>query len=1184
MRVRRLEINGFKSFAERVVADFPQGLCAVVGPNGCGKSNVVDAVRWVLGEQSAKVLRGHNMEDVIFNGSDKRKATGMAEVSLVFDNTGSLTNPQFADLPEIMVTRRLYRNGDSEYLINKMSCRLKDIQQLFMDTGLGNRSYAIIEQGRVAAFIEAKPEDRRLWVEEAAGITRYKNQKKVSLRKMQAAKENLDRLQDILHEVATQMERLRRQSQKAQVHRDLRGRVQELDLNLSSHDFARLCAEQVTAQAEADAVAAQLLLANQQVTGLETDLETVRVQLISAEEEISQAGARRLEAQGAIQKAENELTLLGREAENLKRLKERYEEERRQLKARLGEQERELAKARRQAQESQDNLADSRAAAEAISEQVLERQEGLSGLEQRVDAAKHTLVDNLSAISQQKNRLGDIERQQSELQRRQESLSSRRQGLEDDLAQQEAGRQEAQEALDQARAELEESETKLTQLSRQRDEYQQRLSGLRRSEQEATRRRHGLAASVDALASALGSHDWAQAGVRRVLGDASQGKLPVPLLGVVAEKLSVQPGAEALVEAALGPDLQALMVADGAAALALGQYVAKENLGRIRVVALHELNGRLDHPAGSQPLAGLVKPEPGFEPLAALWMACGHSPDLANAWSAASALEPGQVVVSADGERLDRPGAASLGRGKAESVLTRQNELKKRRQELAAAEDAQAEATEAREMAESEVARLEEEHRDWRGQHQEQERTLRRREQELFRLREAVGVKERQLEGLEYDAGEIWSELNRLESEGVRLGETLAALEGKSADLEQGLAAAQMALSQGRQDLERVRVQEGEARLAAASLQNAAEQALRESKRLGQEMAAASERLLTLSADVQGAGDTLDSILGRRSAEQNRLGGLYAEMDRQEEAYRQAREVLSQAQARAAELEASLKQGRQDLKRVESESQALSLRLKELELASQHLCEQVMERCHVDLASQHQEFLPQGPFQPEQAKERLAKLRQRLGRLGPVNMEAISEFEALSERHQFLTEQKADLEASLDDLRSAIRKINKTSRVRFIETLAEVNQRLEAVFPVLFGGGQASLELDQDVDPLEAGLHLMVELPGKKVKNLEALSGGEKALSAVAVLFALFLIRPAPFCILDEVDAPLDEANAGRFHDLLRQLAGRSQILMVTHSRRTMEIMDLLYGVTMEERGVSKMLAVNLAQGESLAA
>lgn len=263
------------------------------------------------------------------------------------------------------------------------------------------------------------------------------------------------------------------------------------------------------------------------------------------------------------------------------------------------------------------------------------------------------------------------------------------------------------------------------------------------------------------------------------------------------------------------------------------------------------------------------------------------------------------------------------------------------------------------------------------------------------------------------------------------------------------------------------------------------------------------------------------------------------------------------------------------------ESQDLALKRRELEMQRENLCEQVMDRCRVDLRTDHQTHLPEGAFDPETSRARLAKLRERLGRLGPVNMEAISEFEALQERHVFLSGQKADLDASLEDLRQAIRKINKTSRVRFNETLAQANQRLAAVFPVLFGGGQAQLVLDEAGDPLESGLHLLVELPGKKVKNLESMSGGEKALSAVAVLFALFLIRPAPFCILDEVDAPLDEANVGRFHDLLRQLGARSQIVMITHNRRTMEVMDLLYGVTMEEKGVSKLLSVNLAQSQA---
>ena len=1184
MRVRRLEISGFKSFADRTVADFPQGLCAVVGPNGCGKSNVVDAVRWVLGEQSVKTLRGHSMEDVIFNGSDKRKPTGMAEVTLVFENTGSISHPQFADLSEIAVSRRLYRNGDSDYLINKMPCRLKDIQQLLMDTGLGNRAYAIIEQGRVAAFIDAKAEDRRLWVEEAAGITRYKNQKKISLRKMEAAKENLDRLQDILHEVEAQMERLKRQSKKAQAHRDLKTRIRELDLNLASHQYARLCADGGAAQAEADAVAAQLLLAGQRVTTLETELETLRVRLLEAEEEISQAGSRRLEAQGAIQKAENELSLLGRESESLKRLKERLEDERQGLKGRLAEQEREYVRANRLAEESQDQLSASRGLVDQAAAEAQAARDSLAELEAAADRAKHDLVDAMSLASRHQNRLADLERQQAEAQRRQEALAGRRATLEAELEGLTAQRDEAETALEAARAELEEADRALAQLSRQRDENQQRLIGLRKAEQEATRRRHSLSAAVGALSASLASYDWTPGGVRSLLSASGSGGLPVEVLGLVAEKIIVKPGSEELVEAALGPDLQAVIVRDGAAAQALARHVREKNLGRLRVVALDELAGPAQAPAGSDSMAGLVSAEPGFEALAALWRGVGWCQELPQAWSAGQGMAPGQVVVSAQGERLDRPGAGSLGKRAAESVLARQNELKRQREELAAAEAAASQAAAEREAAEDEVARLEDEHRSLRGAHQEQERGLRQAEKEVFRLREAQGMKERQVEGLEYDAGEAWSQLNHLESEAARLADELRQVQARTQELEEGLSASQSALGDGRDQVERLRRMEAEARLSLAGLENAAQQSAREAARLRKEMSEAQERLVTLGAEAQGAADSLANATRRRQEEQNRLGGLYQEMDRQEEAYRLAREVLSQAQADGAQRESDLKQARAALKSVEAEDQRLSLRIKELALQSQNLCEQVMERCRVDLTAGHQEFLPQGAFDPKEAKDRLARLRDRLNKLGPVNMEAITEFEALNERHVFLTEQKADLEASLEDLRSAIRKINKTSRGRFLETLEEVNQRLEAVFPVLFGGGQAKLELDQEVDPLEAGLHLMVELPGKKVKNLEALSGGEKALSAVAVLFALFLIRPAPFCILDEVDAPLDEANAGRFHDLLRQLSSRSQILMITHNRRTMEIMDLLYGVTMEEKGVSKMLSINLDQGASLAA
>ena len=434
MRVKRLEINGFKSFADRSVLDFPEGLCAVVGPNGCGKSNVVDAIRWVLGEQSARQLRGQAMEDVLFNGAQRQKPTGLAEVSIVFENNGSISAPQFADLSEIAVTRRLYRNGDSEYMINRRSCRLKDIQQLLMDTGLGNRAYAIIEQGKVASFIDARPEERRLWVEEAAGITRYKNQKKVSLKKMAGAQENMDRLSDIILEVETQMQRLQRQAKKALRHKELRDQIHELDLSIGSHEYMALGESIGETRAELDAVTAQLEVTGSRSASLETDLESTRLAMVEAEKLIEQAGASRLEVQGSIQRAENELTLLGREAENLRRLGERLGGEKNELDQRLKTMQADQVKAARRAEKYSAEAEDGKRLAEEAAELVLAAQEAVRVHQNRADEAKNQVVDHLSRRGQINNRLGDLERRETEMRRRQEQLAQRRADMEEELA------------------------------------------------------------------------------------------------------------------------------------------------------------------------------------------------------------------------------------------------------------------------------------------------------------------------------------------------------------------------------------------------------------------------------------------------------------------------------------------------------------------------------------------------------------------------------------------------------------------------------------------------------------------------------------------------------------------------------------------------------------------------------
>ena len=702
-------------------------------------------------------------------------------------------------------------------------------------------------------------------------------------------------------------------------------------------------------------------------------------------------------------------------------------------------------------------------------------------------------------------------------------------------------------------------------------------------EQEATRRRHELDSLVDAMEMSLSSYDWAADGVREALAASRSGEAGVELLGLVLEHLEVAPGKESLVETALGSSLQSVVVKDGRAARALAAWAAERGLGRIGVVALDDLRtGRVAPPAGCEPLSSLAKPSPGFEPLAALLEGVGWGPDFDGIWQ--DGIAPGQRLVDQGGNRLERPGHAVLGQGQADSVLARRNDLEAKREELATAEEDLRRATGSRQSAEASLSALEEEAQVLISARRELERNLAQREKELFRLEESIRVKDREIEALSFDRGEIDREMERLEADRRTLAAEAAEISGKGAGLEEDLRRAQAMLAEVREELELARGKEGEARLSQASLAGQAEHAGQEVTRLTREVEAVNRRIKELGREMEQSRQTVSGLGERRQQEEIRLGRLVTEMDQQEEAHRRARDLHSQAQMRLNDLEGSLKQSRAEQRHVESESQDLLLRKRQLEMARENLCEQIMDRCRVDLENDHKQYLPEGSFDPESRRERLNTLRQRLAKLGPVNLEAISEHQALSERQEFLTGQKEDLDASLADLKKAIRKINKTSRGRFMETFELVNQRLDEVFPVLFTGGRAQIVLEEDKDPLEAGLHLMVELPGKKVKHLEAMSGGEKALSAVAVLFALFLIRPAPFCILDEVDAPLDEANVGRFHDLVARLGRQSQIMMITHSRRTMEIMDVLYGVTMEEKGVSKLLAVNLKRGVSLAA
>ncbi len=1176
MRVKRLEIAGFKSFADATVLDFSKDLSAVVGPNGCGKSNVVDAMRWALGEQSVRNLRGKNMEDVIFNGSDRRQPTNMAEVSIVFENQGSITSPFYADLSEIMITRRLFRNGDSEYLINKHNCRLKDIQQLLMDTGLSNRAYAIIEQDKVAAFTQAKPEIRRLWLEEAAGITRLKSQKKVSQGKVDEAQLNLKIVDNSLADLAKQMQHLARQSKKAVVYQELRGKIQALDLRVASAEYT--AQKQKLSQQEAELVENQhqSLALEQNLTALSLQEEALRIKMLELEQELSQVGTARQENRDKITGLEAELKNAAVRAADKQAEVARYEAERGQIEARREEQEQSWQEARHLLENAESLQQAAREHSHAVAEELFHHKQQAGQWQAKLDAAKGALSDSLLKESQARNRLADVEDKLAALNRQQNHLSSRQRMLEEELLALAAKLKSNEASMAGAKAALRQSEEAIDALAGSKDEEARALVALRRQEGDLSRRYQQLTAEFDARETSLASYDWAQGAVRGLIKE--KGALPFEILGVVAEKLNVAPGAETLVEAALAADLQAVIVQDQAQADALFNWLRERKLGRLRVVVLAMLQSQnLTPPAGFSPLSGLVTAEPGFEALACLWAGAAQAQE--ELWAAGSGLQPGQVLVGSEGQRLDKPGAASLGQGNMGALLSKRNQLKELALAVEQALAAWQEGRALREQAEKNLEELESDIQFERDQQREAEQKFRQQERELQISQASLKQKERELETIGFEQDEKTAEQDRLERETVKLNEELLTQAAKRERAESNLAEASSRLETMLAALEEIQQKDISAKLELNNLQNRLNNARELASRLGREVDDAKQKLAGLTEATQAAQALLNEISERQHTGKDALEQYYRLSENHESAFQGLRQRQEEVLAQEYQFNENKKQMEARQRALQQTAGNLELQVSKLSLALDAICQQIEERCQLNLLDELAGYTPEDGFDLQAAKEELNRLRLQLNRLGPVNLEAISDYENLSTKHKELTEQKADVENALQDMRKAVRDINQRSRGLFMATLQEVNEKLAQVFPSLFvGGGKASLVLVDDSDPLEAGLDILVELPGKKVKNLEAMSGGEKALIAVAVLFALFLIRPAPFCILDEVDAPLDEANVDRFHILLRQLSQQSQILLITHNRRTMEAMEMLYGVTMQEKGVSKILAVMLGE------
>jgi chromosome segregation protein len=1206
MHLQSLELLGFKSFADKTLLNFHEGVTAIVGPNGCGKSNVLDAVRWVLGEQSAKSLRGDEMADVIFNGSETRKPVGFAEVSLTFTDCAEELG---IDWHDVRVTRRVYRDGNSEYLLNKISCRLRDIQSLFADTGIARTAYSMMEQGKIDMILSSRPEDRRAVFEEAAGVTKYKTQKREALRKLEATEANLLRIGDIIKEVKRQIGSLQRQAGKARRYQALHDDLRVLDTHYSRNQLEVLEADLAHCQAEIARLGESEDLARAKIDAGENDLAEQRRALEEIDAQIAGSRSELQHLESEINAHRNRIQFNRQRAEELNELIERSRND--------------IASAETKREQQGKEIQEANALIEKTSEALQTKEAELNKLTGRLSDLRTKRSEHESkletlqkAASEIESRIADLEEEISGLKIRRETTEENRRGIDTAISNIETARTRILDETTAARATAENLQNKLD-----------RCRGAVQSSEETQRRHKQLVASMEKELAAIErghAEKESRLEILRQLNEEGEGlgqgsqavlkglhdqsRIKPALAGALVANLDVDQNFIAALEAALGRNLQAIVLKDAQLAPEIIAALKEKKLGQAALVIPQLGNGTTKERVKRAPeksLGWAIDKVKAPEPIAPLVAQLLHNVAIfQNLDDALTAKKKHSEIAAAtlDGELISTEGvvfggsretsADSLLERKARmSVLDREcSEIRKRRDALLKqCDDARA----ALEKAGSEV---EEARRDYETAEREKSDCDNRI---LFLTRELQEGEQKQ---------------TQVRSEQTTLARQIQAADERIAKLEDELAGEQAMLSakEGEQEVlqaaqDDVAKHENEAleqlnelRLTVATERQRYEHLIAQRQPMSARDAELAEAIAARQAEITNfekrlttqaeESRTAESAIEKQTRQRGDLEGALAALTEQR---RERSTTMNEAESNLRTIRDSLN----DLRDSRSKEQ---VRQAELQLRIDNLTERVSRRYQINVrefsADQaiYEKTLraqlkrndkveggaPATPGSPELAPPDLDKLiadlRTQLDNMGPVNLDAVHEYDELEERYRFLEAQNNDLTNSRRELLDVIAQINSTTRKLFSETFAQVRINFREMFEELFGGGRADLSLLDENDPLNCGIEISAKPPGKQLQSVSLLSGGERSMVAVALLFAIYMVRPSPFCILDEVDAAMDEGNINRFVRVLDRFIEQSQFIIITHNKRTITKADVLYGVTMEERGVSKLVGMKL--------
>lgn len=1187
MFLKRIELAGFKSFADRTELEFVRGITAVVGPNGSGKSNISDGIRWVLGEQSAKSLRGGNMQDVIFAGSDSRKAVNFGEVSLTLDNADKALPLDFS---EVTVTRRVHRNGDSEYMINKQPCRLKDITELFMDTGIGKEAYSIIGQGRIEEILSTRSEDRRGIFEEASGIVKYKSRKKEAQKKLEDTENNLLRIHDLVSELDGQIEPLREKAAKAEKFKQLKEELKSKEIALYVHQIDSVHANWTQTNDKLTALKDEQTALSTFVSKHDSLLEEERQALLRLEEALEKLQDELLHCSEETEKSEGYGELLNERRANLERNRET-----------LAQAIASASERRAEASAEAEGLAGKRASLDAELAQLTARlaaeEEKLAladGSTEAEEKLKAELFDTLNAMAQARNdirygegqrevldrRVARIAEEDARLAQQQEALNARSAELDERLA-------EVTKALEDVRDRYVSEGARSAELQRKIDEAQ---AAVRRFEQ----KREALVSRRDTIKELQDDYDGFQHGVREVLKASKRGNLH-GVHGAVAELITVPANLETAIETALGGALQHIVMEDEKCSRAAIAHLKQRQSGRATFLPLDVIRPRnmsdsdrrqVEQAEGFVGVASeLVGTAPKYANIVGSML--GNvliSETLEQANKIASRLQYRYRVVTRDGDIVNAGGSMTGGsqQKKSSSLLGRQRQLDDLAREIAETEAAQG-------VARAEVDSLKKE--------------VAQAARNIEELRE-LGEKER------LNEQQVAAQRSQLRQEEKQLEEQKAGLAAEKAAFD----AEASSLSSSRE--------EADARLAKLVLEEERIQArIREAEELRKRTASEKEELQASLTELKVKIARLEQDRGAIEEQTSRgraeLGRLQSELKQLEESLSlnaeettrndeqlvQQKERLNELRIQKKQLTETIEFQRADraekqreLERKEGETRDQRTKLRQVEEGMRQ-AEIAVNRMDVELDNLLRKLSEEYEIGIELARERypvpedvlttqndVRDMKRKIASLGDVNLGAIEEFKRVSERYDFLSAQENDLIEAKTKLHGIIREMDEEMSKRFRATFDEIRKHFVVVFSRMFGGGRADLILSEPDKPLDTGIDIVAQPPGKKLQNLQLLSGGERALTAIALLFAILNVKPVPFCVLDEVEAALDEANVARYAQYMREFSHSTQFIVVTHRKGTMEEADVLYGVTMEEGGVSKLVSVRLEDAEEMTA